>query len=71
MVYMVLIANECSALAPGFFLQTDFADNHVPVDGFTHIVNRQGGDRHRCQRLHLNPGPAGNLGCDVDADDSA
>ena len=55
---------------PAFLLdEAHTFDDHRFIDRLQHVVERQAGDRHGGQRLHLDAGLAGDFdfGCDADA----
>src|SRR5690606_18501061 len=61
-VHVLRSRRAIDARAPaGFFDEPDIRKAHRAIHGFQHIVNREAGDTHRCQRLHLHPGLTGNL----------
>src|SRR5690349_10297585 len=41
--------------------EADALDAHAAFDRLHHIVDGEAGDRHRGQRLHLDPGLSGDL----------
>src|SRR3954466_14224022 len=53
------------AVVPGlaalFFGQMNAVDAHAALNRLDHVIDRQAGDRHRGQRLHLDAGRAENL----------
>ena len=59
---------EGSGAAAGLLDQANAGEGHAAVDGLAHIVEGETSDRDRCQRLHLDPGLAFDLGGGLDAD---
>src|SRR5262245_44698095 len=55
--------------APRLRLELHIDDAHAAIDGLAHVVDRQGGDGDRGQRLHLDAGPVEGAhgGADGDA----
>src|SRR6201995_2970668 len=50
--------------APRFLNEMNAFDAHAALGRLDHVVDGEAGDRHRCQRLHLDAGRARHLdGC--------
>ena len=63
-------ASHVAALAAGLRDEPDGPDLDAALDALDHVVDRQGRDRRRGHRLHLDAGRAGRRGLGPDAQDA-
>src|SRR5947208_4608704 len=55
------LAPISARLASGLLQEADVGEHHPPVHGLAHVVDRERGDGHRREGLHLDPGLSGGL----------